>query len=162
MKFSIFQLGGFVFCCSIALVLTRFRAHQSMLFILFLFIAPSFFLIKTGRWRAITYGGLAGIFVFWCISMTTIWLLHSHLPRPPIRSGYDTGIPQQQMEATRETYPFVVPIGFLLGATCCIVYSNWSGERKLDKAKAGLMSCPRCGRVIARTTTICPRCGFRL
>lgn len=162
MKFSIFQLGVFVFCCSIALMLTQLRAHHSMLVILFLFIAPSFFYLKTQRWRAITYGGLTGIVVCWAVSMTTISLLHSHLPRPPIRSRYDSGIPRQQEEATKRTYPFVVPVGFLLGATGCLMYSNWATGKMLKGENDVLVACFTCGREVAPTSSICPRCETRL
>lgn len=162
MKFSIIQMLIFFACFSLALLLSTNPGYISMAIILFVVITPLFFIVEVERWRSITYGGLLGIFVFWIIASSATYLLHIHLPRPPIQSRYDSGIPVEQIEFAKRVFPYIVPLGFLFGATANLVFASWSRERRMQFEQAQLTQCDNCGRVLSVHSTICPRCERRV
>ena len=129
-----------------------------MLAIVLLVIVPTYFLLEIEPWRKITYGGLSGIFLLWLVGTAVTYALHIHIPRPPIRSGYDTGIPEQQTEFANRIGPYIVPTGFLLGATIVLMHASHhrSFVRKTNETK--MTACPNCGRILAITSVICPKC----
>ena len=162
MKFSILHFLGFIACVSIALALSQFPGHISMLAIVATVIAPTYFMLNIQRWRQITYGGLAGIVLLWLIAFNVTYAIHMHLPRPPIRSGYDTGIPRQQTEFANRIGPFIVPIGFLAGATATLFYATNQRARLLVTNETEMTECPHCGRILSIRSRICPRCETRV
>ena len=129
-----------------------------MLAIVVLVIVPTYFFLRMNQWRKMTYGGLAGILIVWLVCTAVTYALHIHLPRPPIRSGYDTGIPEQQAEFANRIGPSIVPIGFLLGATIVLVDAPHYVSRKRETNETEMTECQHCGRNLANTSVICPRC----
>ena len=149
---------GFIACVSVALVLAQFPGHISMLAIVVLVIVPTYFLLAIERWRQITYGGLAGIFLVWLVGTVVTYTLHVHLPRPPIRSGYDTGIPEHQTEFANRIGPYIVPTGFLLGATIVLMHASIHRSSERETNETEMTECPHCGRILAISSVICPGC----
>jgi|GEM_PF-6339725 len=114
----------FIALVAIALVLAQFPGHVSMIVIVAAVIIPCHFALSTPNWRLLTYGGMIGIGVFGGLSIGLTYLLHIHLPRPPIRSGYDSGIPPEQEAFAQIINPYIVPLGFLLGAAVCLAWNR--------------------------------------
>lgn len=161
MRFSISQLLLFVAFLSVALLLAQLPGYGSMIILLFTIVIPSYFFLKTENWRCVVYGGLAGCLVLWFFASWTNYFLHLHLPRPPIRSRYDVGLPTEQIEPGKRIYPYVVPIGFLFGATIALGLWRWIRDREIQFDRSQLTECSHCGRVLSIHSIICPRCERR-
>ena len=159
MRFSITHLLIFVACAAVAVFLAQFPGHISMAVILLGLITPAFFLLTRDKWRLLTYGGMLGILITGAFIFGLTHVLHMHLPRPPIQSGYDRGIPMEQIEFANHVNPFIVPVGVLIDSTLCLA---WNERNQMAQNPHNMLTeCTNCGRRIANTTTICPKCMIK-
>ncbi len=155
MKFSLRHLFLFVSAAALAIVLSQ----SSYIFVQILVIVaigpPCYFIISHEHLNRIFAGGSLGILVTYALVLLLSSILH--LPRPPIQSRYDRLNPPEQERFEERVSPYVVPFGFLLGATFCLAWPFKDKKNPTDE----LVHCQHCGRFLAPTTRTCPRCENR-
>ena len=155
--FGLKQLLMFVSSLAIALALAnRFPPVTAFLSLMAL-AAVAVFLWPPHHRRPFFYGGMAGIVLGLIACHVVLHFVYMDLPRAPIVYGPASGgtqPPQVQRDAIEVSRPYVITLGFVIGAACGIVFS---GLRPMK-----LSRCHVCSRENAVTTRICPHCETRL
>ena len=129
MAFNLRHMFLFVLAISAAMFLaTQFHPAATLLTTTGLALPMAFFFPKSRR-RPFFYGGMAGIIVGFVLSSVLLSMAYRQHPREPIAYGPNansgqTQAPQVQRTAQQALNPYIVTIGFVVGATTGLVVSS--------------------------------------
>jgi len=119
-NFSVRQLIVFIALVSLAFSLAARPAWQSLLAILIFAVVPGYFLTSRLNWRLLTWGGMGGVLFGFLLIEACMLIVYQESRHVPI-NGYDSGFSDAEETARRLIAGLIVPVGFLCGATFCLL-----------------------------------------
>ena len=127
MTFTLRHTALFVLAISVAMFLsTKFHPATALLITVSL-ASPLVFLFPVAKRRPFFYGGIAGVVIGFLLNFLVFSIVFIQHPREPVFYGPRAGrmqAPQVQRDAQEKLKPYIVTVGFVIGAASGLLLSR--------------------------------------